>query len=77
MCERLGASHRCPELLEEPVRVAKHPENERQEERALHAGWEPSRGKHVFRPGGVLIAISTPMTGDYSPALAGHRGESL
>ena len=49
MPERLGASYRCPEFLEGPIRVAEHPENQHREELALHAGMgtRPIRELHT------------------------------
>ena len=47
--ERLGASYRCPQLIEGPIRVTEHPGNQRQVELALHAGvgTRPIRELHV------------------------------
>jgi hypothetical protein len=47
--ECLGASYRCLELIEGPIRVAEHPGNERQVALALHAGvgTRPIRELHV------------------------------
>ena len=49
MPERLGASYRCPELLEGPIRVTEHPGNQRRAELAWHAGvgTRPIRELHV------------------------------
>ena len=38
MPERLGASYRCPQLIEGPIRVAEHPGDQHRPELALHAG---------------------------------------
>ena len=47
--ERLGASYRCPQLIEGPIRVTEHPGNQHQVELALHAGvgTRPIRELHV------------------------------
>ena len=47
--ERLGASYRCPQLIEGPIRVTEHPGDQRREELALHAGvgTRPIRELHV------------------------------
>src|SRR5256885_2271959 len=36
--ERLGASYRCPQLIEGPIRVTEHPGDQRREELALQGG---------------------------------------
>ncbi|HMD66805.1 MAG TPA: hypothetical protein VKG22_09195 [Stellaceae bacterium] len=49
MPERLGASYRCPELIEGPIRVTEHPVNDHRPELALHAGVgaRPIRKQHA------------------------------
>ncbi len=49
MPERLGASYRCPELIEGPIRVTEHPGDQRQQELALRDGMgtRPIREVHV------------------------------
>jgi hypothetical protein len=36
--ERLGASYRCPELIEGPIRVTEHPGNQHRVDMELHGG---------------------------------------
>ncbi len=47
--ERLGASYRCLELIEGPIRVTEHPGNQHRLELALHGGMgtRPIRELHV------------------------------
>ena len=49
MPERLGASYRCPQLIEGPIRVTEHPGDQHREELALHGGvgTRPIRELHV------------------------------